>query len=109
STGGWQEAGVVIPLTLYQSYGDTRVIDERWSSMVRFIDHLGARATDHLIPGDTAVYGDAWAFGESTSKVVMANAYYAYSVKLMAEMAHATGRTAEARAYDALFADIRSA
>jgi alpha-L-rhamnosidase len=108
-SSGWQEAGVVIPWTLYQSYGDTRIIDQRWSSMARFIDYLRSRVTDQLLPGDTSVYGDAWAFGESVPKVVLANAYYAYSVKLMAEMARATGRSTEAHAYDALLKDIRSA
>ena len=47
--------------------------------------------------------------GESVPGEILANAYYGYSVKLMAEMARATGRTAEARRYDTLFGDIRNA
>jgi alpha-L-rhamnosidase len=39
----------------------------------------------------------------------MSDVYYGYSARLMADMARATGRTAEGRAYDELFARIKRA
>jgi alpha-L-rhamnosidase len=108
-SSAWQEAGVIIPWTVYQSYGDTRIIDRRWISMVRFIAYLQSRAVSNLLPADTSIYGDWLNRGGEVPREVVANAYYGYSARLMAEMARATGRTTEADRYDTLFHDIRDA
>jgi alpha-L-rhamnosidase len=104
-----QEAGVVIPWTVYQSYGDTRIIERRWSSMVRFIDYLQSHAANDLLPAEMSVYDDAFNVRDGVPAEVVANLYYGYSVKLMAEMASATGRSAEAHRYDLLYHRIRDA
>jgi alpha-L-rhamnosidase len=108
-SSGWQEAGVIIPWTVYRTYGDTRLIDRRWPSMVRFVEYLRAHATNNLLPAELSVYGDPGAIGEVVPREIVANTYYGHSVKLMAEMARATKRNAEADRYDALFSAIRDA
>ena len=37
---GWMEAGIICPHQIYRSYGDTRLIEEGWVNMVRFMDFL---------------------------------------------------------------------
>ena len=38
---GWADAGVIIPWTIWKQTGDTRIIEEYWASMERFMDHVG--------------------------------------------------------------------
>ena len=34
----WTDAGIICPYTIWQVYGDTRVIERHWDSMARFMD-----------------------------------------------------------------------
>jgi alpha-L-rhamnosidase len=102
-------AGVILPWVVYQSYGDTRIIDHHWRSMVRFMDYLESRAANNLVAADTAMHDDAFNIDDPIPREILANAYYGHCVRLMAEMARATGRTADAGRYETLFHDIRKA
>ena len=44
---GWADAGVIVPWTLWKQMGDTRIIDENWESMLRFINHVAETRYDH--------------------------------------------------------------
>ncbi len=48
SGAGWSDAGVVIPWTSWLQTGDTRVIDENWFSMVKYLDAIEAANSDGL-------------------------------------------------------------
>ena len=45
---GWADAGVHVPWTVWQAYGDTDVIAENYDSMKRYVDYLDADSTDHI-------------------------------------------------------------
>jgi alpha-L-rhamnosidase len=113
---GWADAGVILPWTLYRQYGDTGVIDENWQAMTRWLKHIGDANPDLIWRHKRSIdYGD-WlapdavkAGDPTTPKDLIATAFWAYDAALMAQMAEATGRTAEAQAYAKLRADIGEA
>ena len=104
---GWADCGVVVPWTVWQMSGDTTIIDRSWTAMTRYLDWIRQRTGD-THAGQGAIFGDWLAF-QITSTQLISDVYYAYSARLMADMARATGRTAEASAYEELYAHIKRA
>ncbi|MEW2560365.1 family 78 glycoside hydrolase catalytic domain [Streptomyces griseorubiginosus] len=104
---GWADCGIVVPWTVWQMSGDSTVVDRSWDAMTAYMDWIRARTGD-TGAGQGAIFGDWLAF-QVTSTRLVSDAYYAHSARLMADMARATGRTAEAHAYDDLFARIKRA
>ncbi|MFF3501862.1 family 78 glycoside hydrolase catalytic domain [Streptomyces sp. NPDC003247] len=104
---GWADCGVVVPWTVWQMSGDTTVVDRSWDAMTRYLDWIRARTGD-TYAGQGALFAD-WLAPQSTGTQLMSDVYYGHSTRLMAQMARATGRTAEAAAYDDLFARIKRA
>jgi len=115
----WGDAGVVVPWTLYQVYGDTRVLAEHDEGMARWLAYLEATNPDGLWRhargndfGDwLALDGDdpSNAFGSRTPKDLLATAYYAHDARLMSRVARTLGRAADAARYEALFDTIKVA
>ncbi|HET6383771.1 MAG TPA: glycoside hydrolase family 78 protein [Armatimonadota bacterium] len=106
-TAGWGDAGVIVPWTVYLTYGDTRVIRENYSAMARWIEYCRQHSGGLLRPATG--YGDWLAIGADTPKDVLSTAFFAYSDHLLARMAGAIGRTADAAKYNDLFHQIRAA
>ncbi|MEO7716755.1 MAG: glycoside hydrolase family 78 protein [Capsulimonas sp.] len=106
----WGDAGVIVPWTIYQVYGDTAIITKHWAAMTRWMDYLTSVNPNGLWENRRASdFGDWLSIAADTPKDVLATAYYAYDASLMARMARALGRTDEAAQYDALFAHIKQA
>ena len=106
----WGDAGVIVPWTVYQAYGDTEVVNRHWNAMARWMTYISEANPDGLWTARRANdFGDWLSIGANTPKDVLATAYYAYDASLMAQMARATNRVLEARKYDALFEHIKSA
>ena len=78
SVAGWADAGVVIPWTAYVQYGDTRILDENWAAMEKWMDHLERSNPNHLWLKERGNdYGDWLAIGSETSKDLIATAFWA--------------------------------
>ncbi|WJH33808.1 glycoside hydrolase family 78 protein [Paenibacillus sp. CC-CFT747] len=105
---GWGDAGVIIPWTLYLMYGDKRILETHYGAMVRWVEYL-TNNTDGLIRPDYANYGDWLSIDADTPNEVLATAYFAYSTKVLAQIAGALGRTADQEKYEAHFASIAEA
>lgn len=106
-TSGWSDIGIVLPWTVWQMTGDPTIIDRHWTSMTAYVDGIHA-ATGATWAGPGAIFGDWLAF-QRTANQFMSDAYYAYSTGLLAAMAAATGRAADAEKYAAWFDNIRTA
>jgi alpha-L-rhamnosidase len=104
---GWGDAGVTVPWTLWQQYGDTRVVREQYAAMERWIEYLQQHSNGLLRPAEG--YGDWLNNNDETPKDVIATAYFAFSAAKVAEMATELGETADAERYRALAADVRAA
>ncbi|MBA3379515.1 MAG: family 78 glycoside hydrolase catalytic domain, partial [Chloroflexia bacterium] len=110
----WADCGVIVPWTMWKTYGDTGIIDEHWSAMERWMDWLERENPDHLWRHDRGKdFGDWLSIGADTPKELIGTAYWAYDARLMAEMADATGRPSDAARYrerfDAVAAAFRTA
>ena len=55
---GWSDDGVCAPYALHRFYGDTRVIEENYSSLKTYMRHIERSLTDYLRLG--AVYHPDW-------------------------------------------------
>ncbi|WP_189148451.1 alpha-L-rhamnosidase [Streptomyces lacrimifluminis] len=104
---GWADAGVIVPWTVWQMTGDATVVEDNWPAMTRYLDWIQQQTGD-TYAGQGSLTGD-WLGPQKTSAQLMSDVYYGYSTRLMAQMARALGRTAEAAAYDRLFGRIRQA
>ncbi|MEQ4481392.1 family 78 glycoside hydrolase catalytic domain [Cohnella silvisoli] len=106
-TAGWGDAGVIVPWTVYQVYGDPEILRRHFDAMIRWIAYLQDTCTDLIRPDEG--YGDWLSIGAETPKDVLATAYFGYSVKLTAAAAEAIGKQEEAERLQSLFCDIREA
>ncbi|WP_328416313.1 glycoside hydrolase family 78 protein [Streptomyces violaceus] len=104
---GWADCGVVLPWTVWQMTGDATVVEANWPAMTRYLDWIREQTGD-TYAGQGSLTGD-WLAPQKTSAQLMSDVYYGYSARLMAQMARAIGRTAEAESYQRLFGRIRKA
>ncbi|MFF3395073.1 alpha-L-rhamnosidase [Streptomyces sp. NPDC002669] len=102
---GWGDAGVTVPWALYRAYGDVRVLEQSWTSMVRWLDYLTANSDGFLRPAEG--YGDWLNIEDETPKDVIGTAYFAHSADLVARTARVLGRNPEP--YRQLFHKVRNA
>ena len=110
SGAGWSDAGVIIPWTSWLQTGDTRIIDENWAAMTKYLDAIAAANPDYLWKNEGGTpFGDWLSPEGKTNYVLIASAYWAYDATLMREMARATGRTADEQKYGEVFDKIRAA
>ena len=106
----WGDAGVIVPWTVYQAYGDTGILKQHWSAMRGWMNYLTSVNPNGLwMNRRNNDFGDWLSIDADTPKDVLATAYYAYDASLMAQMARALGKPTEAAEYDALFAHIKAA
>jgi alpha-L-rhamnosidase len=106
----WGDAGVIVPWTVYQCYGDTAVLERHFDAMKKWVHYVRAANPNHIWRRRTNNnYGDWVAVNSTTPKDVLATAFYARSVQLVAEVARVLGREEDAREHDGLFKAIRAA
>ncbi len=106
----WGDAGVIVPYEVYRQYGDTRIIEENWPAMERWIEYIHSVNPNLLwLKRRNNDFGDWVPANSETPKDVIATAYWAYDANLMAEMAAATNRPAAAIKYQSLHEGIKAA
>ncbi|GIF22914.1 alpha-L-rhamnosidase [Actinoplanes tereljensis] len=98
---GWADAGVVVPYTIWQRYGDLSVADEHFTAMAKYVDYLRSTAGADLIR-DHETFGDWLNVDDNTPNDLSSTAFFGWSARLLSRMAAATGRAAEAQAYGTL-------
>ena len=105
----WADAGVICPWTIWQAYGDTRIIERCWPDMVEFMNWRKSTSKDFLGINHGNDWGDWLSFGTKTPLDYVDTAYFAYSTKLIADMAAAIGKQTEATEYRELLGKIKTA
>ena len=137
-SAGWGDAAVIVPWEIYRAYGDRRVLEEQWSSMVAWLSYVegaaaGARHPERegrrpeplpherylwdsgfhwgewLVPGEDLKGAEEFEAFQQSDKADVATAYFAYSARLMCRIAEAIGRFAEAGRYAELADRVRAA
>ncbi|WP_169512941.1 alpha-L-rhamnosidase [Actinopolymorpha alba] len=106
----WGDGGVIIPWTLYQLYGEVRILRRCFPAMVRWVEHIRRHNPDLLWRTRMGRnYGDWLQVGAETPRDVLATAYFAHSADLVARTARVLGETDQVDYHAALAADIRAA
>jgi alpha-L-rhamnosidase len=107
---GWGDAGVIVPWTTWLQYGNREVILRNWDAMQRWMAFIETNNPDFLRNNALGPnYADWLAPDEHTDKTLLATAYWALIARMMAEMAHASGKNQDEKRYDELDANIRRA
>jgi alpha-L-rhamnosidase len=119
-SAGWADAAVIIPWGMYLSYGDRRLLEEQYDSMTRWVAYMERRAgADYVWDGDFH-FGDWLAYaapprearsypGATTSKDLIATAFFAHSAELLERIARILGREQDAARYGDLAARVKRA
>ncbi len=117
TSAGWGDVSVIAPWTMYNVYGDKRVLERQYPSMKAYVEYMRKSAGDSLIWKNGSVFGD-WLFFHPretrhreadgyTDQDYIATAFYAYSTKLLQQSAEVLGKTDDAVFYKDLFNKIR--
>ncbi len=118
---GWADASVFVPWSLYQAYGDTRILEMQYESMKKWISYMGTRAArfgdPHVWNGDYH-FGDWLAYatiyrsdyqGAHTHTDLIATAFYAGSTSLMLKIAKILNKPDDVNYYNILLERIKTA
>ena len=63
----WADAGVICPWTIYQVYGDRRLLERQYPSMVKFVEFCRKRSTPEMLPpAKFHCFGDWLSIGADT-------------------------------------------
>jgi alpha-L-rhamnosidase len=113
---GWADAAAIVPWSVYESHGDAEILRRQFDSMRRWVASLSARrGPDGLIPPGMQ-FGD-WLDPDAPSDQpwlakadaqFLANAYFAYSARLLADAASALADERVARESAALAGEVAS-
>jgi alpha-L-rhamnosidase len=122
---GWADAAIVIPWTVYQAYGDKRILENQYSSMKAWVDYMVDQAGEGYLFNTGFHFGDWLSFAEyytynynapdygyagaHTDKDLIATAYFYYSTGLMQKTAEILGHTEYANTLKALRPKIKAA
>ena len=109
SSPAWADAGTVCPWTIYEVYGDRRVLERLYGLMARFIEFCRKRSTPELLPPkDFLCFGDWLNINAATPPEVICTAYFAYSTRLTARTAEVLGKSDDAAKYRKMFEQIKA-
>jgi alpha-L-rhamnosidase len=117
TTAGWGDAITICPWTLYQCYGDKRILEESYDSMRRYIAYIhdgckngsgnpylwdwGPQLGDWL-----ALDNEEGSYYGGTDEYLVATAFYAYSTKIVARCAEVLKKQEDKRYYLELYNKI---
>lgn len=109
-TPAWADAGVIVPWTIYEVYGDRRVLERNIDSMRAWVEWCRVHSTGLIRDKDRGNdYGDWLSIEADTPKDLIGTAYFARSADLLARSYNALGRAEDAAMYRGLFEEVRRA
>ena len=122
---GWADASVIIPWEVYQSFGDTRILENQYKSMKGWEEYMILHSGERFIFDYGFHFGDWLAFAEymsyfynapdygyagaNTDKDLLATCYFYYTSGLMIKIATILGKTDDAKKYAAIQPKIKAA
>ncbi len=122
---GWADAAIIIPWTIYERYGDKRILALQYNSMKAWEEFMMKEAGESYLYNTGFHFGDWLSFAEyssyiynapdygfagaHTEKDLIATAFFYYSTKLMAQIAQVLGKTEDAEKYASLLPKIKKA
>jgi alpha-L-rhamnosidase len=113
----WGDAAVICPWTIYLCYGDIRLLEEQYESMVGWVQYVQSRVDEDYIWRKDFQFGDWLDYrGQDerlptpvTNYELIGTAFFANSTQLLANMAQILGKTSEAKYYTELAYQVKTA
>jgi len=117
ASAGWSDVAVVMPWTVYQAFGDKRILAEQYTSMKAWVEYIRHAAGEKYLWNTGFTFGDWLSFattsaaypGATTSPDLIQTAYFARSTELLAKTAEVLGKKEDAADYAALEEKIKAA
>ncbi|MDQ3535578.1 MAG: glycoside hydrolase family 78 protein [Bacteroidota bacterium] len=118
---GWGDAGVITPWRLYENYGDITVLVSQYNAMKDYIksihDHnpnlLWKKARGNMygdwLNGNTIIADDYPKEGGKVSDDIYSTAFFAYSTKIVSNIAKLLDKKEDINYYDSLATAIKQA
>ncbi len=111
-SAAWGDAATIVPWTLYQCYGDRRILEKQYRSMRRWLEFIDSQSNDYL--WDTGKHFGDWlgldayegSYVGATEKALIATAYSAYSTHLTMKTAEVLGLERDAAELNQLYRKI---
>lgn len=112
----WADAITIVPWELYRAYGDKKVLTNYYNSMKAYLESI-QKVTNNDLWDKAATFGDWLAYSPekdekkspAVSKPLIAQAYYANSVRIFTNSARILGKKEDAEKYDALLKRVKEA
>jgi len=107
----WGTACVVIPWYLYLYYKDTKVLEQNYSGIKKWVNFLSAQATDYILSYGR---GGDWCpplhiLSVDTPIKVTSTWYYYHDALILSKIAHILGKSGDAKIYAQLSDKIKDA
>lgn len=116
-SAAWADAGAIIPWCIYLEYGDKRILEVQYDSMVAWVEYINQKAGDTYLWKGGEHFGDWLSFVQAdegrpaanTDKDFIGTSFFAYSTSIVEKTARVLGKVEDAEKYSALLAKIKSA
>lgn len=111
SDTAWGAATVLIPWNVYQRYGDTRLLAQRYDTMRRWVDYVATTASDYIITRPNRTWGSDWLAiqGQETPGPFFRSGFYYLTALRLSQIAAVLGNGADQARYAALADNIKRA
>jgi alpha-L-rhamnosidase len=88
---GWGDASTIVPMDLFETYGDTAILQQQYPSMLAWVKYEIGQLdpNDHLLKDWT--YGDWLAMGPQTGDVLIDQCYLIHSIELLLQARNVLG------------------
>lgn len=113
SSAAWGDAAVICPWTIYECYGDTRILENQYESMQKWIGYMRSQGDNEYLWNTGFHFGDWVALDAkegsyigATPRDLIATAFYAYSTQLLAKTARVLNKAEDAAGYEELYERI---
>lgn len=114
---GWADVANIIPWNVYLAYGDTKVLQDQYSSMKAWVGYMQTNSKNNL--WNTGFHFGDWLFyrpdddndgrAAVTDKYLIAQCFYAHSTQLLINAAKVLGKSEDVATYTSLLQNIKEA
>lgn len=113
ASSAWGDAAVICPWTIYENYGDKRILERQYESMQAWVSYIRAQGDQEYLWNTGFHFGD-WLgldaksgdYIGATERDLIATAFYAYSVSLLRKTAAVLNKSEDAAAYQELHCNV---
>lgn len=112
SAAAWADVAVIMPWTLYLTFGDTRILEKQYGSMKAWIDFMHRHSNKgiwnyQLQFGDwVALDAKEGSYFGATPNDLICTAYFAYSTQFFSKIAKILGKEDDHNKYAKLYHEI---